>query len=57
MNGVNSGKLVRRPNETPSGPAETSSDAPVPLDRSLYPTVGAGVHFVIRAMRSISVLV
>jgi len=23
-------------------------DAPVPLDRSTYPTIGAGLHFVIR---------
>ena len=26
-------------------------DAPVPLDRSLYPTIGAGVHFVIKPVQ------
>jgi hypothetical protein len=31
-----------------AGAAELYGEAPVPLDRSTYPTVGAGVHFVIK---------
>jgi len=30
------------------GAAKLYGEAPVPLDRSLYPTVGAGVHFVLK---------
>lgn len=30
------------------GAAELYGDAPVPLDRSTYPTVGAGLHFVLK---------
>jgi len=35
------------------GAAQLYGDAPVPLDRSLYPTVGAGVHFVIKPAQHI----
>jgi len=31
-----------------AGAAELYGEAPVPLDRTTYPTVGAGVHFVIK---------
>jgi hypothetical protein len=31
-----------------AGAAGLYGEAPVPLDRSIYPTVGAGVHFVIK---------
>jgi len=31
-----------------SGAAALYGDAPVPLDRSIYPAVGAGLHFVIK---------
>ena len=31
-----------------SGAAGLYGDAPVPLDRSIYPTIGAGLHFVIK---------
>jgi hypothetical protein len=30
-------------------------EAPVPLDRSIYPTVGAGVHFVIKPKERMNV--
>jgi hypothetical protein len=31
-----------------AGAAELYGEAPVPLERSTYPTIGAGVHFVIK---------
>ena len=31
-----------------AGAAQLYGDAPVPLDRSTYPTIGAGVHFVMK---------
>jgi len=34
-----------------AGAAQLYGDAPVPLDRSLYPTIGAGVHFVIKPVQ------
>ena len=33
------------------GLAQLYGEAPVPLDRSLYPTIGAGVHFVIKPVQ------
>jgi hypothetical protein len=30
-------------------------DAPVPLDRTIYPTVGEGVHFVIKPKERMNV--
>jgi hypothetical protein len=33
------------------GAAHLYGEAPIPLDRSLYPTVGAGVHFVIKPVQ------
>jgi hypothetical protein len=33
------------------GAAGLYGDAPVPLDRSIYPTVGAGVHFVLKPVQ------
>jgi hypothetical protein len=38
-----------------SGAAALYGDAPVPLDRSVYPTFGAGVHFVIKPAQRILV--
>jgi hypothetical protein len=31
--------------------AELYGDAPVPLDRSTYPTIGGGVHFVLKPVQ------
>ena len=31
-----------------AGAAQLYGEAPVPLDRSTYPTIGAGLHFVIK---------
>ena len=31
-----------------AGAAELYGDAPVPLERTTYPTIGAGLHFVIK---------
>ena len=31
-----------------AGAAGLYGEAPVPLDRSIYPTIGAGVHFVLK---------
>ncbi len=33
------------------GAAGLYGDAPVPLDRSIYPTIGAGVHFVLKPVQ------
>ena len=33
------------------GAAGLYGDAPVPLDRSIYPTFGAGVHFVLKPVQ------
>ena len=33
------------------GPAGLYGEAPVPLDRSLYPTFGAGLHFVLKPVQ------
>ena len=38
-----------------AGAAELYGEAPVPLDRSIYPTVGAGLHFVIKPMERLNV--
>jgi hypothetical protein len=37
------------------GAAGLYGDAPVPLDRTIYPTVGAGVHFVIKPKERMNV--
>jgi len=34
-----------------SGAAELYGEAPVPLDRTLYPTIGGGLHFVIKPVQ------
>jgi hypothetical protein len=38
-----------------AGAAGLYGDAPVPLDRSIYPTVGAGLHFVIKPKERMNV--
>ena len=38
-----------------AGAAGLYGRAPVPLDRSIYPTVGAGVHFVIKPKERMNV--
>ena len=34
-----------------SGAAGLYGDAPVPIDRRIYPTIGAGLHFVIKPVQ------
>ena len=34
-----------------SGAAALYGDAPIPLDRTIYPTIGAGLHFVIKPVQ------
>ena len=38
-----------------AGAAGLYGEAPVPLDRSIYPTIGAGVHFVIKPEQRMNV--
>ena len=38
-----------------AGAAGLYGEAPVPLDRSIYPTVGAGLHFVIKPKERMNV--
>ena len=38
-----------------AGAAGLYGEAPVPLDRSIYPTVGAGVHFVLKPKERMNV--